>query len=705
MKKKTVLALALASAMVVPTVGHIASQTAVYAEEEKTLDELKQEVAESAKKVDDGLALAQKIFGKYESKDAFKGFTKEQVLKFKAIVEDLNALLGKKIGTYEAKESVYKAYQELEKSKGLKAYTKIVEGKQVPAENFLKQESITAYRTEREKAIDAKEGKEVREAQKTLDEKKAALEKIANDKYEEKAAAYDEVVAAQEYLAFKQAKLLEVQNALATEINEIENYKKLKDVVSAFKFKANKAVDEFEKASKLEEEKNAYEKAKEAHEKYGTTEKIKEAKAAAEKNLTDSKAKIETTLKTNTKLTIAKVDEYLEEKHGKLKAEEVALIEGVVSKADLDAYAAAKKAKEEVKDLKEDAPVAEADSKNYEDAYTKEKEAKKALDNATKLVKEKVSALGIAVDSQFSKDFLSKYNVQQEALKELKNKLEENKTAEETAQDEVKEKQEALDKVKEDLKADPENPVVKEKVKTAEKELKDAQEKLDAAKKAVEEVKGNITKFEAKSKELFESFKKYNEAVINGATKAEMDNIREVLIKGLKDYNTFAKKHGLPTIDISSSEVAEKSWVKVDGVWYYRDKDGKDVYKNAWGKVDGLWYRFDEKGAMLAEQWVKVGEEWYWVNANGRLSQNEWVYVKDEWYWANASGRIAQNEWFFVNNEWYWANASGRMAQSEWFESNGVWYYAKEDGKMACNETLEVNGTEYSFDESGALAE
>lgn len=33
MKKKTVLALALASAMVVPTVGHIASQTAVYAEE------------------------------------------------------------------------------------------------------------------------------------------------------------------------------------------------------------------------------------------------------------------------------------------------------------------------------------------------------------------------------------------------------------------------------------------------------------------------------------------------------------------------------------------------------------------------------------------------------------------------------------------------------------------------------------------------
>lgn len=40
MKKKTVLALALASAMVVPTVAHVATKV-VYAEEEKTLDELK----------------------------------------------------------------------------------------------------------------------------------------------------------------------------------------------------------------------------------------------------------------------------------------------------------------------------------------------------------------------------------------------------------------------------------------------------------------------------------------------------------------------------------------------------------------------------------------------------------------------------------------------------------------------------------------
>lgn len=689
MKKKTVLALALASAMVVPTVGHIASQTAVYAEE-KTLDELKKEVAESAKKVDEGLNLGTSIFKNYEKEENFKDFTKEQVLKFKAIVEDLSVLLGKKIGTYETKEeNVWVAFGKLAEKK-------------YNLEDFLgNKESITAYRTAKEKAIDDKEGKEVRDAQKVLDEKKAALEKIAKDDYEELAKASKAVLDAQKTLTEKQQALLVAQEKLATEINEIENYKKLKDVVSALKFKANKAVDEFEKANKLETEKNAYEKAKKDHEKYGTDEKIKEAKATAEKNLANAKAKIETTLKTNTELDITKVDEYLKESHGNLKAEEVTLIEGLVAKADLDAYSVAKSALEEIPA----SPVAEAKSEEYDKAYKAEKTAKEVLDKATKSAKEKVSALGVAVDSQFSQDFLSKYKVQQEALTELKNKLEKNKTAEKDAKTKVDEKQKALDDLNKELKADPENPVVKEKVEVAEKDLKDAQKELDAAKKAVEEVTGNITKFEAKSKELFESFKKYNESVIKGSTKAEMDAIKEQLMQKLKVYNDFAKENNLPTIDVSSSEVAEKSWVKVDGVWYYRDKDGKDVYKNAWGKVDGLWYRFDEKGAMLAEQWVKVGEEWYWVNANGRLSQNEWVYVNDEWYFANASGRIAQNEWFYVNENWYWANASGRMAQNEWFESNGVWYYAKEDGKMACNETLEVNGTEYSFDESGALAE
>lgn len=685
MKKKTVLALALASAMVVPTVAHVDTKV-VYAEEEKTLDELKKEVAEKAKKVDTDLSV--QIFENYESEDKFKDFTKEQVLKFKAIVEDLNALLGKKLGTYEAKgKSVFEDFSKLV----AKAYDK---------ENFLGQESITKYRTEQEKAIDAKEGKEVREAEEDLAKKKAALDKIPNDKYEEKAGAYDEVVAAQECLAYKQEALLTAQNKLATEINEIENYQKLKDVVSAFKNRAEKAVAEFKKANKLEEEKNAYEKAKKDYEKYGTEDKLKEAKATAQKNLDDAKAKIEKTLKTNTELDITKVDEYLKESHGTLKAEEVTLIEGLVAKADLDAYAAAKVAKDEIPTD----PKAEADSKNYEAAYKAEKTAKVALDKATKSAKEKVSALGIAVDSEFSKDFLSKYNVQQKALETIKKTLEKRQTEEKAVQTKVDEKQKALDDLNKELKADPENPVVKERVEVAEKELKDAQKELDDAKKAVEEVKGNITKFEAKSKELFESFKKYNKAVINGATKAEMDMIKAKLMRELEAYNNFAKENNLPTIDINSSEVVEKSWVQVDGVWYYRDKDGKDVYKNAWGKINGLWYRFDEKGAMLAEQWVKVGEEWYWVNANGRLSQNEWVYVNNEWYFANASGRIAQNEWFFVNDQWYFANPSGRMAQNEWFEVGGVWYYAKEDGRMACNETLEINGTKYSFDESGALA-
>ena len=178
----------------------------------------------------------------------------------------------------------------------------------------------------------------------------------------------------------------------------------------------------------------------------------------------------------------------------KLAREKVALIEGLVAKADLDAYAAAKVALAEIPADPKD----KADSTNYEAAYEAEKKAKEILDNATKLAKEKVSALGVAVDSQFSKDFLSKYKVQQKALEELKKSLKDNQDKEKEAKTKVDEKQNALDELNKKLKADPENPVVKERVEVAEKDLKDAQKELDEAKKAVEEVKGNITKFEAK---------------------------------------------------------------------------------------------------------------------------------------------------------------------------------------------------------------
>ena len=516
-----------------------------------------------------------------------------------------------------------------------------------------------------------------------------------------------EIANKQGNLVDAQRNLLAAENALANKINSVESYIKVKDAVDAVIAKAKAGVEKLKADVETRLKKEAYEKKANQVANYNTAEKIKAAKEKAEAAMKAAAKKIEDKLntnsdKTNKKLTIADVEEYAKEDHGTLAKEKVVVIEEVLDKADIEAYVSNKALLEAIPDQ----PVTDASAEEtaYETAYGVLKTKKAALDEATKDATKKVSLLGIAIDADFSKDFFEKYGVQEEAVNILKTQLVAHKNELNKAKDDVVARENEKNEAEKALKAEPEDEMLKTKFENAKKALETAQEYVKEVQAKIDEVKGHLANLEAKSKELFETFRKYNEAVQKGATKAEMDSLLKQLDKIVKRYDDYAKKHNLPTIDISTSEVAEKSWTQVGGVWYYRDKDGKDVYKNAWGKINGLWYRFDEKGAMLADQWVKVGEEWYWVNANGRLSQNEWVSVNDQWYFANASGRIAQNEWFFVNDQWYFANPSGRMAQNEWFEVAGVWYYAKEDGRMACNETLEINGTKYSFDESGALA-
>lgn len=702
MKKKTVLALALASAMVVPTVAHVATKV-VYAEEEKSLKELREELA--------GLIGEVKVAplnfadaNDYDTAEKIKTaqLNKEEVKTLINVIKELKVLLGKELGKYSTKEdSVYAAKLKLDNEADSYGMGSVLQSK----DKKLIDDSINEYRKNQEDTIINPKVAAVKKAEEDLAAAKAELNKVAADDYAEKLRVTQEIVDKQTALETAQKELLTAENDLAKKINKVENYVKVKEAVGAVVAKANAGVAKLKAVVKVRLAKEAYKKKVSDMANFNEQSKIDAANTKADADINAAKKKIEDKLKVNTEanVTMNDVETYTQENHGNLAAEKVVLIEELLDKADIEAYVAAKKVKADIPG----APVTSVNDEEtaYNAAYEDLGKKETALEGASKEATEKVSLLGIAVDAEFSKDFFNKYDAQEKAIEILKNQLNAHKTELTQAKATKKTKETEKNKAEEALKAAPENEVLKTKFEAAKTALEVAQKAVEEAQAKIDEVKGHLANLEAKSKELFEAFRKYNEAVENGATKAEMDSIKEKLADILKSYNDYAKKHNLPTIDISSSEVAEKSWVKVDGVWYYRDKDGKDVYKNAWGKVDGLWYRFDEKGAMLAEQWVKVGEEWYWVNANGRLSQNEWVYVKDEWYFANASGRIAQNEWFYVNENWYWANASGRMAQNEWFESNGVWYYAKEDGKMACNETLEVNGTEYSFDESGALAE
>lgn len=580
------------------------------------------------------------------------------------------------------------------------------------ADDKIGNKSLIDYRAEQLKALEENEGGAVKKAEEDYKKAKKAVDEALEEKNLEKVTEFNDALkVAEKELNKAKSKYIDKMNKILEDINKSIAYKNLSKLGEKNKELLKDKIDEVLKHHKV----------KKAQKKYLTLNKL----YSTYNQTTFDKAKEDLTKKVNeseTKL-VSKVTDKLKDESDALKNAVKNYISG--KSATTRVVVATKTLEfgdvltlEEVKahrDLVEQLSAlttlptkqeVETAKDEYNDVYDKYKTAKK-LSSDTK--EEKSNALkGLREVAESNKAIVqfNEYNVYKDTLENAKTKLDEKEKALKEASKTVKSAKESLKEKEAEFEKDKENSLLEQEVKDAKTAVETAEKAEKDAKDAVESQKAYIKTLEEKFNNFYKAFKDYTTAVIKGVGSAELNEKKKELEESLKAYNNFAKEMGLSEIELSRTpSTIESNWLKLDGKWYYKDKDGKDAYKNAWGKVDGLWYRFDEKGAMLAEQWVKVGEEWYWVNANGRLSQNEWVYVNDEWYFANASGRIAQNEWFYVNENWYWANASGRMAQNEWFESNGVWYYAKEDGKMACNETLEVNGTEYSFDESGALAE
>lgn len=575
----------------------------------------------------------------------------------------------------------------------------------------IKDKDLIVYRAEKLKALEETEGEAVKKAEKAFKE----AEKARDDSYNTK--DFDKITEANNALKVAEKKLNDAKSAYVDKMNEI-----LTNINKSIAYKNLSKLGEKNEdllSNKIEEV-FKHHKVKKAQKNYLTLNKL----YSTYNQTTFDKAKVDLTKQVSeseTKL-VSKVTDKLKDESDALKNAVKKYISGesestrvvVATKTlefgDVLTLEEVKAHRELVAQLnaltklptEEEVKTAR---KAYDDVYKEYQDAKKLSSNTKEEKSNALKGLKEVAESNSAMVQFTEYGVYKNTLESAKTKLDEKEEALKEASKTVKAAKESLEEKEAEFEKDKENSLLEQEVKDAKTVVETAEKAEKEAKDAVEKQKAYIKTLEEKFNNFYKAFKDYTTAVIKGVGSAELNAKKKELEKALETYNKFAKEMGLSEIELSRTpSTIESNWLKLDGKWYYKDKDGKDAYKNAWGKINGLWYRFDEKGAMLADQWVKVGEEWYWVNANGRLSQNEWVYVNNEWYFANASGRIAQNEWFYVNENWYWANASGRMAQSEWFESNGVWYYAKEDGKMACNEKLIINKVEYSFDESGALA-
>ena len=145
----------------------------------------------------------------------------------------------------------------------------------------------------------------------------------------------------------------------------------------------------------------------------------------------------------------------------------------------------------------------------------------------------------------------------------------------------------------------------------------------------------------------------------------------------------------------NSGAMAENSWVKQDGQWYYALSSGK-VIKNKWDKISGTWYYFNKDATMASNQWQGS----YYLKASGAMAEKEWIFDKnyDSWFYLKSGGAYAAREWIGS----YYLKAGGYMAKSEWIDDSYYKsrYYVDENGVYVTG-THKIDGQTHQFQSNG----
>ena len=145
----------------------------------------------------------------------------------------------------------------------------------------------------------------------------------------------------------------------------------------------------------------------------------------------------------------------------------------------------------------------------------------------------------------------------------------------------------------------------------------------------------------------------------------------------------------------NSGAMAENSWVKQDGQWYYALASGK-LIKNKWDKISGTWYYFNKDATMASNQWQGI----YYLKASGAMAEKEWIFDKnyDSWFYLKSGGAYAEREWIGS----YYLKAGGYMAKSEWIDDSyyKARYYVDENGVYVTG-THKIDGQTHQFQSNG----
>lgn len=191
--------------------------------------------------------------------------------------------------------------------------------------------------------------------------------------------------------------------------------------------------------------------------------------------------------------------------------------------------------------------------------------------------------------------------------------------------------------------------------------------------------------------------------------------------------------------------VTETGWVKVEGIYYYFNKETKKFYKSEAVKIGNNYYGFNWRGQMYDDDSFLISGIWYQAKKNGPLYVNSWygnyyygeggkaasgfVTINDALYYCDNSGLAKCDCFFEVEGQlyhadtgckvteisedgFYYADANrynmyyisgGKLVVNDWVKVNGKYYYFDSYGSAFCDCIYEINGRLYMFNMDGTM--
>ena len=150
-----------------------------------------------------------------------------------------------------------------------------------------------------------------------------------------------------------------------------------------------------------------------------------------------------------------------------------------------------------------------------------------------------------------------------------------------------------------------------------------------------------------------------------------------------------------------NSENNKKEDIKVD-----QNNNTKPEHKKTnWDSKDGKWYVKLEDGSN-AKGWYKdqASGKWYMLDKTTGAMKTGWQ--KDDngkWYHLDNSGQMNTGWLKDDNNKWYKLDNSGAMVTGWHKDTNGKWYHLDNSGAMNTGWLKDDNSKWYKLDGSGAM--